>query len=303
MLQERAYNYFDSEMLEAIIPNLVGTQCINTYAGKLPPGTQSVTQEERLVLQGKAKRGIKGQPVPREISDFQRANVVIPEIVHGFYLHRKDLEAAANTGDLPQSGVEGSSRLVLENIEDLIFHGDQTLGIKGIYTNATGNNSTPATLAGGKEWDAPATTSDDIFNDVVNFVEILTDNTKYTADKMLISRKARMQLFKVDQYTKTSAAAILAESGLFTGGMADILEHPLYENDSRNANSPFFTKGEGLIFTYNPKVADRVVEEEVNLRMKGENESDQYPFNIVTYQTIRVKRTDAFMQLGNLVTT
>lgn len=56
------------------------------------------------------------------------------------------------------------------------------------------------------------------------------------------------------------------------------------------------------MFSFNPKVADRIVEEDINLRMKPENEDDMTPFNIVTYQTIRVKRTDAFMKLDNLVT-
>jgi uncharacterized linocin/CFP29 family protein len=302
MLQERAYNYFDAEMLELIPRGLVGTQCIALFSGKLPPGTQMVTQEERLTLEGEAKRGIKGQPIPREIADFQKASVVIPEIAHGFYLHRKDLQAAQNTGDLPTSGVEGSSTLVRENLEDLIFNGDISLGIKGIYRSATGNNSTPVALAGGKEWNVSTVSPVDIFNDVVDMETKFKDASRYSPDKMVVSPKARMAMFKADQYGNT-AASMLAESGLFIGGMSDILEHPMRNNDTLQAAKPYFAaKDLGLMFAVDKRVADRIVEEDINLRYKGENESEQHAYNIVTYQTIRVKRTDAFMKLDNLVT-
>jgi len=301
MLQERAYSFFDAEMLETIPRNLVGTQCIAMYTGKLPPGTQMVTQEERLTLEGEAKRGIKGQPIPREIADFRKASVVIPEIAHGFYLHRKDLQAAQNTGDLPTSGVEGSSTLVRENLEDLIFNGDVNLGIRGIFRSATGNNSTPYAVTGGKEWNAAGTTPVEIFNSVVDMESKFTAASRYKPDKMLVSQGARMAMFKADAYGN-SGASMLAESGLFIGGMADILEHPMRNNDAKQTAKPYFVKDEGLMFAVDKRVADRIVEEDINLRYKGENESEQHAYNIVTYQTIRVKRTDAFMKLDNLVT-
>lgn len=302
MLQERAYNFFDAEMLETIPRNLVGTQCIALFSGKLPPGTQRVTQEERTILEGEALRGGHGQPVPREIADFKKASVIIPEIVHGFYLHRKDLEAAQNTGDLPGSGVEGSSLLVRENLEDLIFNGDVNLGIRGINRSATGNNSTGVPITGGKEWNVNTTTPVDIFNDVVDMETKFKDASRYTPDKMLISAAAKMSMFKADQYGN-SGASMLSESGLFIGGLADILEHPMRNNDALQASKPYFAKDAGLMFSVDKRVADRIVEEDINLRYKGENESEQHAYNIVTYQTIRVKRTDAFMKLDNLITT
>jgi hypothetical protein len=91
----------------------------------------------------------------------------------------------------------------------------------------------------------------------------------------------------------------LQASGLFPNGAADILTMPLRANPD---DLDFFPKDVGLAFDFGGKIADRVIEEDINLRMKAENENDQTPFNIVTYQTIRVKKTDAFMKLDNLVT-
>ena len=66
---------------------------------------------------------------------------------------------------------------------------------------------------------------------------------------MMVSRKARLQLFKTNDFG-ISAASMLSDSGLFQGGLADILEHPLRADP---ANLAFFPKDVGLDVQFQPE--------------------------------------------------
>lgn len=288
LVTDRMISYYEMIMLEEISQNLVGTQVI-AKAPTLPPGTQIVPRDEIKKLKGKAKRGKKGQPIPRETGDTDRKATIIPEIAHGFTLHRKDIQAAQNTGlNLPDASARQSSRLVLENIEDLIFNGDDALGIKGIYADA----GLSFTVDDGYEWN---TSQGQPYNDVVDMFGLLRSSGQYRGKKLILSPKAYMEAFK----TNTMGVSYMDQiAKLFPNGLADIFEAPA----TANGDSTIIPEDGGVLCDYGNGIAERYVEEEVNLQQDfAMDENNLFPFNVVTYQSLDIHFVNAFVKLGNLI--
>lgn len=289
-LSDRAYNYYRRVILEEISPKLVGTNMV-AQGENLPPGTRKVTSEELKRLRGRSKVGEPGTPIPRETGEIERATVYLPEISHGFRLHRKDLEASKNFGEpLPSLNARQSAQMVREGIEELIFLGNSTLGIKGIYADA-GNTYE---VEDGKEWN-----EDDaqIVNDVIRMFAALPAKYADMPKKMALSYNAYMMLFKVNDM---NIAAIDTIEKLFPNGRADIYVAPetIYGEDEEVTVIP---EDGGVLGVFGNIVAERWVEEEVNLREMPSNEDDVIPYNIVTYQTVDIHDVNAFVKLENLI--
>jgi len=289
-LNDRAFNYYRRVMLEEISPNLVGTNMV--AQGENPPaGMRKVTSEELKRLKGRSKVGKPGTPIPRETSEIERATIYIPEISHGFRLHRKDREASQNFGEaLPGLNARQSAQMVREGIEELIFLGNDALNLKGIYSDAGDTYAVTAT----EEWN---TTDADIVNDVIGMFAKLPAKYQQMRKVMALSYQAYMMLFKVNTM---GIAAIDTVEKLFANGRADIYVAPetIYGEDAEVTVVP---EDGGVLAVFDNLIGERWVEEEVNLREMPSNEDDVTPYNIVTYQTVDIHDVNAYLKLDNLI--
>ncbi len=287
LLINEAYNYYDLIMLEELKDTLIGVDLV-AKAPSLPAGTQQVTRDELEALQGKAKKGKKGQPIPRETGDITRKTVLIPEIAHGFELHRKDLEASQNKGEpLPDVAARQSTRLVAEAIEDMIFNGIPELNIKGIYADAGDTYAVEENY----EWN---TANGQPFNNMVEAFAQLEGNGSFTGRKLVLSPRAYRTAFK----TNTMGVSYMTQiASLFPNGMGDIYKAP-----STVQGETIIPEDGGVLFDFGNRIAERYVEEEVNLQADFEmDKNNLIPFNILTYQSLDIHEVNAFLALDNLI--
>jgi uncharacterized linocin/CFP29 family protein len=288
LVTDQMISYYEMVMLEEIQPNLIGTQII-AQAGTIPKGTQIVPRDELQALQGRAKLGKKGQPIPREVGEITRKATVIPEIAHGFTLHRKDLEAAQGGNvALPDTAARMSSRLVMERLEDLIFNGNATLGIKGIFADA---NDT-FTVDNDYEWN---TSQGQPYNDIVDAFGQLESSGQYTGKKLILSPKAYRAAYK----TNINGISYMNQiANLFPGGQKDIFKAPL----TADQGTTIIPEDGGLLCDFGNGIAERYVEEDINLQQDfAMDENNLFPFNVVTYQSLDIHRVEAFLKLDNLI--
>jgi len=293
-LTTRAYHVYRNTMLKELDPKLVATKLI--AQGETPPtGARSITSEEIKRLKGRAKIGRPGQPIPRETVEVDRAAVYIPEIVHGFKLSRKDIEASENFGTpLPTANAQASAQLVREEIENLILNGNDSLNIKGIYADAGANGGSAYSVEEDKEWN---TASADIVSDFLEMVELLEP---YEPGRMLLDPKAYMMLFKPNSFGIKPIDHI---AEFFPNGKADIYKVPQFLFGEDKQDTTPIPAATGLLCAYGNDFGERWVEEEVNLRQQVPDENENIPYNIVTYQTVDIHQTGAYLKLDNLVTT
>jgi len=287
---DSAYNYYKMKLLQKAKAALVGPLAV-AKSDDIPKGSQQITRDEINALQGKAMRGKKGQPVPRETPDLTRKTTYIPEHIHGFNLHRKDIEALQLAGTvLPTAGSNASNRAVLESVEDMIFNGIDELNIKGIYADAGKSYA----VTDNYEWN---TTNGNPLNDVVGMMGELTEDGLYgDAEKRLIlSPKAYWAAHKTMPNSSLSFISQIAL--LFKNGMNDILLAPA----TANGGATIIPEDAGVLAAFDQEVAERYVEEEINLRQYAENEDQMFPFNVVTYQSIDIHDVNGFVKLDNLI--
>jgi uncharacterized linocin/CFP29 family protein len=291
LLTDAAINYYDLIVLEEIVPNLIGTQVI-AKSPEIPVGAQQVTRDQIAKLKGKAKTGKKGQPIPRETGDVSRKTVLIPEISHGFTLHRKDIQSSKRAGTpLPDAAARQSSRLVLEGIEDLIFNGNPALKIKGIYEDA----GDTYTVEDGYEWNADTAQP---FNNMIAAMGQLNSTGKYTGKKLVLSPLAYWSAHKTNSLGISYFDQI---AGLFPNGKADIFQAPPTANGEVDGTTIIPQTG-GLLCDFGNSVAERYEEEAVNLQQDfAMDENNLFPFNVLTYQSLDIHRLEAFLKLDNLI--
>lgn len=281
-LSDAVVNYYDTKVLKAYDDTLVGVDAI--YKGAdLPPGTGTVTRPIVEKPTGKAKRGYRIRTVPRETGDRTQKTVTVVEHVHGFDLHRKDLQAYERQGTSALNGADASNsgRLVAESFDDIIFNGSANDNVKGIFADA---GKTPYIVQSGYEWNKPVTR-----NPADNFIDALEQfeaDGLYTARKLILSPSAYRLAFKKDN---SGGRYIDDIAALLPGGESSILK------------TPRIGRGNGLISDFGEEIAERNVEEDINTRPFAETRDSLFPFNVETYQALDIHKLDAFMQLQNLV--
>jgi len=290
ILPEEAYNFYDRVVMEELDQILVGIDVV-ALAPNVPAGTTLVTRTTLNKLKGKAKLGKKGQPIPRETGTLDRTSLEIPEIAHGFELHRKDLEASQNGNlPLPDASAKQSARLVAESIEEMIFNGVPALDVKGIYTDAGKTYTVPE----GEEWN---TSSGNPYNNIVEACAVLRKGTTFRQKKLVLSSTAYMNAFKTNSLGISYADQI---AKLFPNGANDIIEAP----ETVNQGTVPIPEDGGLLCDFGLRVARRYVEEDINLQSDFQmDKNNMYPFNVLTYQVLDMVEEDAFVQLENLIDT
>jgi uncharacterized linocin/CFP29 family protein len=303
MLPDNAYNLYYETVLEAIEPLLIGPRVV-AKADSLPPGTQQITRDELQKLRGKAKRGRKGSPVPRELGELERKTTYIPEHIHGFDVHNQDLLASKRSNTpLPQAAAMQCSRLVAESIEDMIFNGIPELNIKGIYKDAGKIFKTSTS------WN---TEKADPYTDIVNIVGQLNESSRYKPKMMVLGSNAYWSLFKTNNMG-VSYMKMIEDAGIFPNGRNDIYMAPA----PANPDSPLIIPPtDGVIGDFGNNIAERYVQNgtgkqntnkeypsEIDLIDFPMDKNNLWAFNVQTYQGLDIHYKDAYIKLENLTKT
>jgi uncharacterized linocin/CFP29 family protein len=303
MLTENEYNLLYEAVLNELEPILVGPRVV-AKSDSLPLGIQSITINELKKLKGKAKRGQKGAPIPREVAEFQRKTVSIIEHAYGFHLDDQDLLASRRSKiPLETGAARQCARIVAESIEDMIFNGIPELGIKGIYNDTNKSFDAP------NPWDSK---DGNPYEDVISMVSQLSENGRYRPKFMVLSPDAYYALAKTNNLG-VSYLKMIEDAGFFPNGRNDIYMAPANANP---IHDPIIPAGGGLIGDFGNNIAERYVQQTQANRIEGEEEhySDIYlrdfpmnsnnlwEFNVQTYQGLGVHFNAAFLKLGKLTT-
>lgn len=281
-LPDGVINYYDSKVLQGFNDNLVAVDLIAKGAD-LPPGTGTITRTTVDRLDTKAKRGYRVRTVPRETAERGQKTVTVVEHVHGFDMHRKELQAYERQGTSALNGADAanSGRIVAESLDDIILNGDANQGVKGIFADA---GKTAYAVPAGYEWNK-ATTRNPADN-VIDALEAFESDGLYTARKLTLSPSAYRLAFKKDH---SGGRFIDDIAALLPGGMNSI------------AKTNRIGRANGLISDFGEQIAERNVEEDINTLDFPITRDSMYPFNVETYQTTDIHKLEAFMQLNNLI--
>ncbi len=283
-LPDALVNYYDAEVIREYDETVVGIDLIAKGAD-LPPGTGHVTRQQVSKFDGVAKRGYRVREVPRESVDRTPVTVTVVESVYGFALHRKELQAYEQNGESALSLEEAleCARIVAKDVDDIIFNGDPSAGVKGIYADA-GDDFTVTT---GYEWNSPTNR-----NPLDTIIDALT---QFEASGLYDAKKAKLCLSPMAYRLAWKQAP-----GSGNVYMEEIAKQFSTTPDAVLKSNRIPADG-GLIAAFDKQVAERNVEEEPNLIEFGLQPNSEYPFNFETYQAYHVKKTDGFLQLKNLV--
>ena len=250
-LPESIVNYFDSKVVQSYQVPLVGVNLI-AKGDPLPPGTGRITRDQVLNFTGKAKRGYRVRTIPREMAERTPKTVTVVEHTYGFEMHRKVLEAYERQGETALNGQDATQcgRVIAQSLDDIIFNGDKNQNVKGIYSDA---GLEPYVVDDGKEWNNPTGAAPD--TTIVEAMAELAGTQLYTnmATKLALNPVPYWELFKRVPNTSNTYMDYVAK--FFPNGQKDILQA---------ANLP---TASGLLCYYNPLVAERNVEEEINTRV------------------------------------
>jgi hypothetical protein len=289
-LPESIVNYFDSKVVQSYQVPLVGVNLI-AKGDPLPPGTGRITRDQVSNFTGKAKRGYRVRTVPREMAERIPKTVTVVEHTYGFEMHRKVLELYEREGETALNGQDATQcgRVIAQSLDDIIFNGDKNAGVKGIFSDA---GLTPYVVPTGHEWNntsgaAPDTT-------IVAAMAELAGPQLYTNmdTKLALNPSAYWELFKRVPNTSNTYMDYVAK--FFKNGQDDIVQA---------SNLPVAS---GLLCYYDPLVAERNVEEEINTRVVNggvPDKEDMIYFNGATFQATDIHHLDAFLPLNNLIDT
>jgi uncharacterized linocin/CFP29 family protein len=305
MLTDDAYNLYYMTVLEEIEPLLVGPRVVSR-ADSLPPGTQQVTRDELHKLKGKAKRGRKGSPVPRELGEMVRKTTFIPEHIHGFDIHQQDLLASKRSRTpLPQAGAQQCARLVAESIEDMIFNGIPELNIPGVYKYA--GKKYP--VQKGNEWNR---SQSDPYSDIIKIMGMLGETSQYKPKFMVLGSEAYYSFLRVNSLG-LSFLKMVEDAGVFPDGRGSIFISPAPANLD---HGPIIPPDGGLIGDFGPNISERYVQNnlgdnvtdsagdytgEISLVEFPMDKNNMISFNVQTYQGIDIHYLNAYVRLENLI--
>ena len=192
---------------------LVGRRFIDIY-GPLGPGVQTV-KSERYLNATPGGVDYTGDAASAPISVEATKYVPIPIIYKDFQIHWRDLEAARRFGvPLDTSACAGAASFCAGREDQLIFHGDEELGIEGLLSVEGSNTQVIGT------WEEPGSG----FADVVEATRILHEGGHYGPYAMVLSPKRFAQLHRL--YERTGVLEVKTIRDLITDGIyqSDILK-------------------------------------------------------------------------------
>ena len=195
----------------------------------------------------------------------------------------KHLQAYEREGNSALAGPDAgeAGRLVAVSLDDIIFNGWTNAGVKGIFVDA---GQTAYAVPAGYEWNKQTTRNPE--DNFIDALEQFEADGLYTARRLVLSNSAYRLAFKKDHDGSRFIDGIAAQ---LPGGMDSIFK------------TPVLAGANGLICDYDTEIAERNVEEDINVLDFGLQPDSNYYFNAETYQATDIHKLDAFMQLNNLI--
>jgi len=169
---------------------LVARRVIDLY-GPLGAGVQTVPYDEYTGVSSGAVDLVGEQEAAPVFTDVRRFHT-IPLLYKDFRLHWRDVEATRSHNlPLEVSAAAGAAALCAQREDELIFHGDERLGIQGIF-NAPGRLVSPLT-----DWTTPGNG----FANVVDAIERLQRASHFGEYAMVVSPRLFAMLHRVYERT------------------------------------------------------------------------------------------------------
>ena len=234
MLLERDLEVIDNVLYEPKEEELIARTFLSTYTG-IPEHAETYMYD-RYERQGSAKRSTAGaDDVPYVDNDKERISQKVISIENGFKIEKQELRAArANNRNVDTEKAETARRFVSENENDLVFLGDDNLGVPGLVS-ATGINTYDVPTdadADGTNWEFK--TGLEIINDIREARAKVNKEDGYSADTLILpSTQYEMLAKPYNDYNSETIMTYLVQQGWFS----QILEISyLVEADPDGAN-------------------------------------------------------------------
>lgn len=210
-LREEEWIRINETVVSAARRALVGRRFIDLY-GPLGAGVQTVPEDQFTGSERGAINLVGESETSKVISD-KRTFKTIPLVYKDFVLHWRDIEAArSHNMPLDVSAAAGAANLCAKMEDELIFYGDESLGIDGLC-NATGRHTTSL-----GDWSVPGTG----YQNVIAAAELLNKGEHYAPYALVTTPRLYAQLHRV--FDKTGVLEIetirrLCEDGVYQSSL------------------------------------------------------------------------------------
>ncbi|MCF8020873.1 MAG: DUF2184 domain-containing protein [Vallitaleaceae bacterium] len=216
MLLQRDLETIDDVLYEPKEEELIVRTFLDIYDGI--PEHAEVYKYDRYERQGGAKRSATGaDDVPYVDNDKTRVQQNVISIENAFKIEKQELRAArANGRNVDTEKAETARRYTAENENDLVFLGDDNLGIEGLV-NADGINTYDVpndSDADGTEWEYK--TGQEIITDIREARAKVNKEDGYMADTLVLPPTQYEALAKpYNDYNSETIMTYLMQQGWF----------------------------------------------------------------------------------------
>lgn len=263
-LLEEEWARLNETVIEVARRSLVGRRFIDLY-GPLGAGVQTVPHDQFTGVEVGAVDLVGETDTARVFAD-SRQFLAIPLIYKDFLLHWRDIEAArSHNMPLDVSAAAGAAAFLAQREDELIFYGDQKMGIEGLMT-AQGKNSIKR-----KDWSKPG----NAFANVVEATEKLNSCDHYGPYALVVSPKLYAQLHQI--FEKTGVLEIETIRKLATDG---VFQSNRLKNDA------------AVLVSTGRENLDLAVAMDMTVAYLGA-ERMNHPFRVVESVLLRIKHPDA----------
>jgi uncharacterized linocin/CFP29 family protein len=258
----------NAAVIDAAKRVLVGRRVIDIH-GPIGPGMEAIVHDH-ITGAGIGRIGLLGEEESARVHSIRREPGFIPLIYKDFVLHWRDIETARLSNvPIDVSIATGASALCAAREDELIFHGESTLGYEGLMT-------IPGRLRLQKgDWEA----SGHAFSDVARATELLIEKGFYGPYAMVVSPRLYALMHRVHRGTNVLEIEHIRK--LVTDGLHQ---------------SPVLRGETGVIFSSSRANLDLVVGQDLSVGFLGA-ESMNYPFRVFEAVYMRVKRPRAICTL------
>lgn len=251
-------------VIEAARRQLIGRRILEIY-GPLGAGIQGVPADrfEDVEL---AEVDQLGEEESEAFGVGRRTQLTIPILYKDFILHWRDIELARQLDTrIDFSAGAGASSVVAAKEDDLIFNGNQALGLEGL-TNASGRLTHLI-----EDW----TESGRPYADVVQMTTKLVENGQFGPYAMVVHPTLYAKMLRVHQGTNVLEIEHIRE--LVTAGVFQ---------------SPVLRENSGVLVSVGRQNFDLAVAEDLNVSYLGA-ERMNHPFRVYECLVPRIKRPAA----------
>jgi len=263
-LKEEEWQNINETVIQVARRTLVGRRFIDLY-GPLGAGVQTVPTETFAGVEMGAV-DLVGEKDTARVHANSRSFSSIPLLYKDFVVHWRDLEAArAHNMPLDVSAAAGATVFCCQREDDLIFYGDEELGVQGLV-NCDGRN----TLKLG-DWSKPG----NAFQNIVKATEILTENDHFGPYALVVTPRLYSAMHRI--FEKTGVLEIETVKKLCSDGVF---------------RSNRLKKDMALVVSTGRENLDLAVAQDLTVAYLGA-EKMNHPFRVVESVLPRIKHPDA----------